>query len=672
MTDVRHINEPVAVSSTVVDRPSFLGRAVLASVMTAELTALSALPWARFEGMFLAALLGLPPALLSCLIIAALERLVAGRPSLKLLSSIAALLLMVGAGLAGLSVGISNVLLIDEPLKPRMLRAYAISFAATTVVVVGLWLRLRRVPFVKKAWSEPPPALLGIAACVMAALAAITDAVFLTHGYWTLHVFLLAVTLIGFGTFSWNALSFARARSSLLKLGGALTLGCVVSAARAGGWSEAIMAVLAAPTSHQRLLSLARQVLDDDGDGFSNELAGGDCNDASAQDYPLSSEGHDCLGWLNASRPRPELPSPEVRRSTQSAVQGIPQIIVLVTIDAFRCGFGRAERVELLDACPRLTELARQGRFRLHGYTTYPKTAAALRALNTIRTPASNNGSPRFLGEALRELGWTTTVLGLPLKEFRGPEAATFDRLDDSLDPTRMDRAVTNSEIITDAVLSRLRKLALEHAERVFVWAHYLDPHAPYVLVSGSPWTRLTSTIHRYRLEIERTDAALGRLASGLEQLPGRPRVFLFITADHGEGLGEDGRYYHGNSIHESMVRVPMLAWSTQPEWLQSTHKELPVSLAEVGSYLISVASGQSFTSSGVAFFQASVRGGSVLGVHKDGWKLIHHQVHGWTRLYNVFEDPEERVDLLATEVARAGHLIDLLRSWILQAHIKH
>ena len=61
----------------------------------------------------------------------------------------------------------------------------------------------------------------------------------------------------------------------------------------------------------------------------------------------------------------------------------------------------------------------------------------------------------------------------------------------------------------------------------------------------------------RYDSEIALVDRSVGRLVTALSQLE-QPTIFM-LTADHGEEFKEHGGNYHGSSLYDEQVRVPLI-----------------------------------------------------------------------------------------------------------------
>ena len=63
-------------------------------------------------------------------------------------------------------------------------------------------------------------------------------------------------------------------------------------------------------------------------------------------------------------------------------------------------------------------------------------------------------------------------------------------------------------------------------------------------------------------------------------------RTIIVVTGDHGEQFGEHDLYSHGNSVHRSVVHVPLVV-SAPGHVPAGRHVQLPVSLCDVGQTLL-------------------------------------------------------------------------------------
>ena len=136
----------------------------------------------------------------------------------------------------------------------------------------------------------------------------------------------------------------------------------------------------------------------------------------------------------------------------------------------------------------------------------------------------------------------------------------------------------------------------------VFLYVHLMDSHTPYRFpeIDGRkrPGRRIEFPVSFMRLTpdeadgirarydggIRSADAALGRLFDGLAQ---RPRHLAVVTADHGENLGEAGRWFHGSEPTPERMAVPLLALGGG---LRHTRVLVPVGFEAIPTALLAAA----------------------------------------------------------------------------------
>lgn len=525
---------------------------------------------------------------------------------------------------------LSNDLFIDEPASGITLVGYVATLAvsAGAGALVWVWSRGLRTP--------TPTGLRRFASVVFAIAAAwlaFIDASFLPTNYHQLHV-VLGLAVI---TMASAAVAFMVDDKAVLRraFGGALGV-CMLAFTLTP--KSALSEVFSEPTVARRVVGLARLASDRDGDGFSAVFGGGDCDDADLNAYPLSLQGRDCLGW-SAPAPRRIIRA----ASTTKDERHSPDIVLLVTVDALRCGFGVADRQELRNACPRLTEFAREGRFSGSGHTSHPSTSKAMCSL--MRLDTGDQESRVSIAASFRKLGYASAATvthpyALCSVWFKGDD--TFDVIDKSLVPVAMRPEGITSDQVTDRVISQIEN-ALAKNERTLFWAHYFDAHAPYVQVPGSHFAG--SSLDGYVAELARVDFEIGRLFDRVKQLAGA-RATIVLTADHGEEFDEHEATRHGTNVYEQGTRVPYVAWNAGPEPRQGLPELLPANHFDVGHYLLSLVTGQEFKPSSATYLEAKVAGDEQFGVVEGDWKLVYRRTLGLTELYNLSNDPEERVNL--------------------------
>jgi len=132
-----------------------------------------------------------------------------------------------------------------------------------------------------------------------------------------------------------------------------------------------------------------------------------------------------------------------------------------------------------------------------------------------------------------------------------------------------------------------LKVLGMPSDRPKFVWVHLLSPHE-YTRDPASPvegWTAGTrdGDVLRaaYKVNIEKTRTNVNRLASA-----GAGWV-VAVTSDHGESMGEDGRWGHGRRLNDTELHVPLAI--RRPN-TQGGVVDDPVAVADLGHTLLAMA----------------------------------------------------------------------------------
>jgi arylsulfatase len=275
--------------------------------------------------------------------------------------------------------------------------------------------------------------------------------------------------------------------------------------------------------------------------------------------------------------------------------------VLLVTIDTLRAdhlhGYGFP-----LAVSPRLDALAAQGVLFERAIAASSATAPSHASILTSRYPRQHtvgygNGSTRLerdptLAESFARAGYRTAAfVGNLVLERRTGFDRGFEHYDDDFDRREPNRE--SYERIAEHTTQR----ALAWIESVgdapwFVWIHYQDPHGPYAPPAehvgrfrveapadepalpdaeegtdrgGIPayqkldgLTRLSQYRGRYADEIFYADLWIGRLLDAVDAR--EPAPIVLVTADHGESMGENGRYFvHFWTTTPENAHVPMI-----------------------------------------------------------------------------------------------------------------
>lgn len=107
------------------------------------------------------------------------------------------------------------------------------------------------------------------------------------------------------------------------------------------------------------------------------------------------------------------------------------------------------------------------------------------------------------------------------------------------------------SAALVDAAVERIQK---HQGGPLFLYMHWMDPHYPYDAAGAEGTER-----ERYLREIALCDAAIGRLVDALRAKGLWARTALVVGADHGEAFGQHDTPYHGLTLYEELLRVPLV-----------------------------------------------------------------------------------------------------------------
>jgi arylsulfatase A-like enzyme len=109
-------------------------------------------------------------------------------------------------------------------------------------------------------------------------------------------------------------------------------------------------------------------------------------------------------------------------------------------------------------------------------------------------------------------------------------------------------------------------------SERFFLLLHYMEPHDPYFTHpdDGHAVARATTPdpapelredmVRRYYSEIAYLDHRLGELVAELERRGLYEDLLILVTSDHGEEFLDHGGWWHGLTLYDEQIGVPLIA----------------------------------------------------------------------------------------------------------------
>ncbi len=197
------------------------------------------------------------------------------------------------------------------------------------------------------------------------------------------------------------------------------------------------------------------------------------------------------------------------------------------------------------------------------------------------------------LAQLLGQAGYATgAVLGGPwMKKIFGLNKG-FDFYDDS------SISSVSGRLAPEITRSALRWIGAREEKPLFLFLNYYDPHSPYNPPERFAWTfvpagpdlrgrtvTLEERVALYDGEILYMDRYIGRLLKELKALGLHDDALVVITADHGELLGEHGRFGHGSYLHQEEIHVPLFIKYPGGE-VASTRRNDAVQLVDVMALL--------------------------------------------------------------------------------------
>jgi len=275
--------------------------------------------------------------------------------------------------------------------------------------------------------------------------------------------------------------------------------------------------------------------------------------------------------WSTGGKACPE-PRPVIEQSPIGIEPGGRRNVIIVTVDALRQDVVGME-VDGRPVTPELARLAKAGVSFTNATSTYPATLFAMGSAFTGLSPAE-----LYLSPALPDTIFTRSRAHVDRQLAILPDVSWFRLpiIEQFLVPGVETAFAPTDTAATDTLIASLRAAREEDAS-VMAWIHYYGPHDPYQPHRAFPFGK--GKKNAYLSEVAHFDRELGRVIEYLDDDGWLEDTLVVFFSDHGEALGEKSYWGHHVYLNGWMVDVPLVLWHAK---LSPTEPRVGVSLADV------------------------------------------------------------------------------------------
>ncbi len=363
------------------------------------------------------------------------------------------------------------------------------------------------------------------------------------------------------------------------------------------------------------IVPLWRTFFDKDKDGVSAYFHGPDCDDSNPAVYPgakeIPSNGIDEDCFAGDAEDLSTTKSADTRKPTAAPLTKRAQNAIVIVVDTMRAdrlginGYTRQGK----SLTPRIDEIAKRSMFFRRAYAQSPRTPRSVPSLLTSRYPSYiQYNNPKSSYPAVSDQNQTVfeSMQAQGMKTFHYSSHFYFDKkrnLTQGID--RYDNqgakniAGSNKDIASPRIVAKattkLKQLA-ETKTSFGMFVHLFEPHSTYVRHPGNPVLHKKGTDslqEKYDYEIAFVDSFVGQLWDTLQETGLASNTVVCIVSDHGEAFGEhriDNKrvFFHGTTLYEEIIRVPLLIYSPQQAPDQQPRTiDTPVMLVDVAPTLL-------------------------------------------------------------------------------------
>lgn len=405
-----------------------------------------------------------------------------------------------------------------------------------------------------------------------------------------------------------------------------------------------------------------------------------------------------------------------------------PETIAIVLLDAARADhFGCYGYPE--PTTPNVDRFSREQLLFTHFYANAPFTISSVTTLLTgcspqvhrvIKRTSRLNEKAETLQEKLSRLGFQSSLFSTShfLSETFGLSQG-FNHYENLLelkselmkqypDAPAQWRFPADSEAYIPFIHKHLVRV---RGQWQFLYAHFMQPHQPYCArinlatryakpiasvdgqtdtlvaldqglrtLTGDDESAYIKALYDNSLYI--ADRAAGRLMMKLKKENRWEKSLFVILSDHGEAFGEHKRWLHNSTVFNEMVHIPFIIKKPGRTNAPRRFQQNPLSILHFSQALFDFASGDIAPLKNQFFGEktAGKIGEPIISISTgmqsysliDGQtKYISHKIFGES-LFNLEDDPAEKINLAKDNPIITGYYREILSQWIQRENVRH